>query len=199
MRATDTNWRTKSGFEILFKQHYSVLCAYTYGFVADYGLCEDIVQEVFFKLWTDKQKINIDTSVKSYLYSAARNTALNYIKHQKVKRQYEKVNNDENNYTEQSHEDQLIGEELNAKIQSAINNLPTERRRIFLMSRMDELKYKEIAEKLGISIKTVENQMGKALASLRKDLLGEFPLVLFSLFFRIQKNNERVKKLQKCE
>ena len=187
MRATDTNWRTKSGFEILFKKHYAVLCAYTYGFVADYSLCEDIVQEVFFKLWTDKQKINIDTSVKSYLYSAARNTALNYIKHQKVKRQYEKVNNNESNYTEQSQEAQLIGKELNAKIQSAINNLPTERRRIFLMSRMDELKYKEIAEKLGISIKTVENQMGKALAALRKDLSGEFPLVLFSLFFRIQK------------
>ncbi len=187
MRATDTKWRTKSGFEILFKQHYSVLCAYTYGFVADYNLCEDIVQEVFSKLWTDKQKINIDTSVKSYLYSAARNTALNFIKHQKVKRQYEKVNNDESNYTEQSQEEQLIGKELNAKIQSAINNLPTERRKIFLMSRMDELKYKEIAEKLDISIKTVENQMGKALASLRKDLSGEFPLVLFSLFFRIHK------------
>ena len=82
-----------------------------------------------------------------------RNTALNYIKHQKVKRQYEQINNDESIYTEKSQEEHLIGKELNAKIQSAINNLPTERRKIFLMSRMDELKYKEIAERLDISIK----------------------------------------------
>ncbi len=187
MRATDTKWHTKSGFEILFKKHYSVLCAYCYGFVADYTLGEDIVQEVFSKLWADKRKIRIDTSVKAYLYSAVRNTALNYIKHQKVKRQYEQINNDESIYTEKSQEEHLIGKELNAKIQSAINNLPTERRKIFLMSRMDELKYKEIAEKLDISIKTVENQMGKALASLRKDLSSEFPLVLFILFSRTQK------------
>jgi len=187
MRATDTKWHTKSDFEILFKKHYSVLCAYTYGFVADYSLSEDIVQEVFSKLWTDKRKITIDISVKAYLYSSVRNTALNYIKHQKVKRQYEKVSSDESNYTEQAIDTQLIRQELNAKIQSAINDLPTERRRIFVMSRMDGLKYKEIAEKLDISIKTVENQMGKALASLRKDLSGEFPLVLFALFFRIQK------------
>ncbi|MCG6191020.1 RNA polymerase sigma-70 factor [Maribellus maritimus] len=187
MRATDTKWHTKSGFEILFKKHYSALCAYCYGFVADYSLSEDIVQEVFSRLWTDKRKIKIDSSVKAYLYSAVRNTALNDIKHQKVKREYEKLNNNGNNYTERSIEDQVVGEELNAKIQSAINNLPTERRRIFLMSRMDELKYKEIAEKLDISIKTVENQMGKALASLRKDLSGEFPLVLFNLIFKAQK------------
>ncbi len=187
MRATDTKWHTKSGFEILFKKHYSVLCAYCYGFVADYTLGEDIVQEVFSKLWADKRKIRIDTSVKAYLYSAVRNTALNYIKHQKVKRQYEQINNDESIYTEKSQEEHLIGKELNAKIQSAINNLPTERRKIFLMSRMDELKYKEIAERLDISIKTVENQMGKALAALRKDLSGEFPLVLFTLFSRIHK------------
>ena len=187
MRATDTKWHTKSGFEILFKKHYSVLCAYCYGFVADYTLAEDIVQEVFSRLWADKRKIRIDSSVKAYLYSAVRNTALNDIKHQKVKRQYEKINNDESIYTEKSQEEHLIGKELNAKIQSAINNLPTERRKIFLMSRMDELKYKEIAEKLDISIKTVENQMGKALASLRKDLSSEFPLVLFILFSRMQR------------
>ncbi len=184
MEATDTTWNTKSGFEILFKKHYSVLCAYAYGFVADYSLSEDIIQEVFSKLWTDKQKITIDTSVKAYLYSAVRNVALNYLKHQKVIRQYEGLNKNEDNYVEQSVDEQLIGEELSEKIQSAINKLPTERRKIFLMSRMDGLKYKEIAERLDISIKTVENQMGKALASLRKDLSGEFPLVLFALVFK---------------
>lgn len=77
----------------------------------------------------------------------------------------------------------LIGKELYAKIQSAIEKLPTERRKIFLLSRMDGLKYKEIAEKLEISIKTVENQMGKALASLRTELASESPLVLFALFY----------------
>jgi len=186
MRATDTKWHTKPGFEILFKEHYSVLCAYAYGFVAEYSLSEDIVQEVFSKLWADKKKITITISVKAYLYNAVRNTAFNYIKHQKVIKQYEKMNSDEGNFVGQSLDERLIGNELHAKIQSAIDNLPAERRKIFLMSRIDGLKYKEIAEKLGISIKTVENQMGKALVTLRNDLSGDFPLVLFVLAFGAQ-------------
>ncbi len=175
MRATITKWHTKSGFEILFKEHYSVLCAYAYGFVADYSLSEDIVQEVFSKLWIDKQKVKINSSIKAYLYKAVRNAAFNYLKHQKVVQQYEAVNKDDRN--EAGQDEVLVRKELNSKIHTAINKLSTERRKIFLMSRIDGLKYKEIAEKLSISIKTVENQMGKALACLRKDLKGEYPPV----------------------
>ncbi|GET34905.1 DNA-directed RNA polymerase sigma-70 factor [Prolixibacter bellariivorans] len=199
MEATGTKWQTKSGFEILFRKHYSVLCAYAYGFVADYGLSEDIVQEVFFKLWTDKGRIAIETSVKAYLYQMVRNTSLNYLKHKNVIKQYEIANKDESNYIGESLDELLIGKELNAKIQAAIEKLPTERRKVFLLSRMDGLKYKEIAEKLNISIKTVENQMGKALSTLRTELAGESPLVLFALFYRARTINKQTLHNQKCE
>ncbi|GET25340.1 RNA polymerase sigma-70 factor [Prolixibacter sp. NT017] len=199
MEATGTNWQTKSGFEILFKKHYSILCAYAYGFVTDYSLSEDIVQEVFFKLWTDKKRITIATSVKAYLYQMVRNTALNYLKHKNVIRHYEIANKDEINYVGESLDELLIGKELNAKIQAAIEKLPPERRKVFLLSRMDGLKYKEIAEKLEISIKTVENQMGKALSSLRTELAGESPLVLFALFYGAQPTIEKTLHSQKCE
>ncbi|WP_051539083.1 RNA polymerase sigma-70 factor [Prolixibacter bellariivorans] len=168
-------------------------------FCSDYGLSEDIVQEVFFKLWTDKGRIAIETSVKAYLYQMVRNTSLNYLKHKNVIKQYEIANKDESNYIGESLDELLIGKELNAKIQAAIEKLPTERRKVFLLSRMDGLKYKEIAEKLNISIKTVENQMGKALSTLRTELAGESPLVLFALFYRARTINKQTLHNQKCE
>lgn len=179
MGITGIIWRTKSGFEKLFREHYPVLCAYAYGFVSDYSLSEDIVQDVFLKFWSDRWKIAINTSVKSYLYKAVGNSAFNYIKHQKVIRQYEteKKNDDENE--ERSAEDIMSVKELDAKIQSAMSGLPDGQRKIFMMSRMDGLKYREIAYKLGISVKTVENQMGKALAGLRRDLYGDIPRDLY--------------------
>ncbi len=183
MKATLAQWHTKPGFEILFKEHYSALCAYAYGFVADYSQSEDIVQEVFAKLWAGKRKIDMDTSPKAYLYKAVGNVALNHIKHKKVEKKYEKENIAYGDYTEKGLDELLINKELSIKIQSAIERLPEGRRNVFLMSRMDGLKYKEIAEKLNVSVKTVENQMGKALSSLRKDLSGESPLVLMILCF----------------
>ena len=175
------------------------MCAYAYGFIADYGWSEDIVQEVFFKLWIDRTRITIQTSVKAYLYQMVRHAALNHLKHDHVKRAHEKTAKDTGTFYGESLEEQFIGKELNAKIQSAINALPAERRKIFLLSRMDGLKYKEIAEKLGISVKTVENQMGKALAGLRKELAGESPLVLFALLYRVQKEMDSPLHTHECE
>lgn len=180
------NWQTKEGFEILFRHYYEPLCAYVFGVLKDPDSSEEVVQDLFVKMWSKRKSIPSDTSINSYLYRAARNMALNQIKHLEIKDQYKHFNKKEMDNAEQNIGNPSEESELNKLVQQAIEKLPTERKRIFLMSRNEDLKYKEIAEKLGISIKTVENQMGKALATLRKDLAEYLPAIIVAIILNIK-------------
>lgn len=171
---------------MLFKEHYEPLCAYVFGVVKDYDVCEDVVQNLFVKLWIKRKNIPADTSIKAYLYKAAQNAALNQIKHLKIKDKYKQYNKENLDIAKQNFADTMEESELSATIQRAIDKLPKECRKIFLMSRNDGLKYKKIAEELNISIKTVENQMGKALSRLRTDLADYLPAVLIAIIIGIK-------------
>ena len=117
-------------------------------------------------------------SISAYLYRAVHNESLNYIKHQQVRSSHT-LHVAYNMKNEVEHRaKQVIAAELEKKIHSALNELPEQCRTIFQMSRFDEMKYREIADKLGISVKTVENQMGKALKLLRMKLV-EFLTFIF--------------------
>lgn len=178
----------KNDFETLFNVHYSRLCAYAYNFLKEQEGSEEIVQEVFFKLWVHRQDIHIESSMESYLYRAVRNASLNLIKHISIREKYKKHNQQEIEYNEQVESDPANVSELELKIRNSIDLLPEQRRKIFILSRYEQLKYKEIADKLGISVKTVENQMGKALQFLRKELADYLPLII--LFFNHFFNGE---------
>ncbi|MBT3241944.1 MAG: RNA polymerase sigma-70 factor [Bacteroidetes bacterium] len=173
---------SKSEFESLFRDHYSKLCAYANVFLNDLDAAEDIVQEVLFKLWKGRENLVIKSSVKSYLFRAVRNACLNLISHISIREDYKSFNEQEIQQTEQKFVDDSIVSELENKIRESIDLLPIERRKVFVMSRYDGLKYREIADKLGISVKTVENQMYKALQFMRKNLSDYMPLIL--LIFR---------------
>lgn len=176
-------WHSKREFETVFREHYSSLCAYAIGFVKEQETCEDIVQETFVKFWNNRNEIEIETSVKSYLYRAVRNACLNFIKHSNISNAFKQYNSEEISYSEQNQGDALATSELEQKIRNTIDLMPTERRKIFIMSRYEELKYKEIAERLDISIKTVENQMGKALAFLRNELTDFLPTIILIIYY----------------
>ncbi|MDM8158340.1 RNA polymerase sigma-70 factor [Labilibaculum sp. K2S] len=171
----------RTDFEALFNAHYSRLCAYAYNFLKEQEGSEEVVQEVFFKLWIHRHDIHIENSIESYLYRAVRNTSLNLIKHINIREKYKEHNQQEIEYSERLENDPMNASELELKIRSSIDLLPEQRRKIFILSRYEQLKYKEIADKLGISVKTVENQMGKALQFLRKELADYLPLL--ALFF----------------
>ena len=178
----------RTDFETLFNAHYSRLCSYAYNFLKEEEGSEEVVQEVFFKLWIHRHDIRIESSMESYLFRAVRNSSLNLIKHINIREKYKEHNRQEIEYSERLENDPMNASELELKIRSSIDLLPEQRRKIFILSRYEQLKYKEIADKLGISVKTVENQMGKALQFLRKELADYLPLLL--LFFHHFFNGE---------
>ncbi len=178
-----TQIHSRKGFEALFREHYDGLCTYVYFYLKDRAASEEVVQELFFNLWKKREELEITTSVKSYLYKSARNHSLNVIKHIEVRENYKKLNEEQRSEAEShSHHDMEVGE-LQARISKAIDKLPPERQKIFMMSRYEDLKYREIADKLDLSVKTVEAQMGKALKFLREELADYLPLWMFILFF----------------
>lgn len=175
--------RTKEDFERVFKTWYSRLCSYANGFLKDLDASEEIVQEVMVKIWANRETLAINTSIRSYLFRAVRNGCLNLLKHITIREEYKSFREREDSTLQRSHEEEVMGSELKEKIRLAIDRLPLERRRVFIMSRYDGLSYQQIADQLGISVKTVENQMGNALKFLRQELADYLPFLLLLFYF----------------
>ncbi len=157
-------------FERLFREFYSPLCSFAFKYTRDMDEAEEIVQQLFYTYWKNKESIEVKVSIKSYLYQATKNKCLKLIEHNKVKGKYSSMvlsQKTEDDYDSQSSVEE---EELNQIIEETIGSLPSKCREIFLLSRFDGLKYAEIAKKLSISIKTVEANMGKALKHIRLGL-----------------------------
>ena len=152
--------------EELFKKFYSDVCYAVYRIIPDVARSEDIAQDVFLEVWRKRETLEIKTSVKAYLKRAGVNKALNYIRANKVK--FEDDDSYEmRNLSIRDHGDEVEVQDLQAIIDEAVESLPKKCRAVFSLSRFEELSYKEIAAKLEISVKTVENQIGKALKILR--------------------------------
>lgn len=160
----------------LFQSHYLMVCKTINRFIEDRSLTEDLAQEVFIRLWQKRNQLNITHSIGAYLRRMAINEALVHIRKNK-KYHIDELNPTLHDSSEDGSEEQFLYGELKQHITLAIDMLPPRCRTVFQLSRFEELTYREIAEKLDISIKTVENQMGKALKILREKLKGY--LVLF--------------------
>jgi len=174
----------EQAFEQLFKEHFKSLYAYAYTILKNEATAEEIVQNVFYKIWEKKVPDTIQTSLKAYLYKAVYHESLNYLKHQKIKAQYHThVMHGSKDEADHTPSRKVLVKELEEKLRQALNTLPPQCRTIFQMSRFDGLKYQEIADELGISIKTVENQMGKALKQLRVKLIDYLPIFILALFY----------------
>jgi RNA polymerase sigma-70 factor (ECF subfamily) len=133
---------------------------------------EEIVQNIFVKLWEKKEDISIRENVSGYLYRAVHNESLNYLRHQKVRVAYQSYAMRQHKQSEQERPaEKVVMSELEKRLAIALRELPEQCRTIFQLSRFEDLRYREIADKLGLSIKTVENQMGKALKLLRLKLV----------------------------
>lgn len=181
---TDFFEKIKNGdikaFEMLFHQYYGYLCSYAVKIVNDKDEAEEIVQDFFVRLWEKRNQISIESSVKNYFFRSIKNLCINSIQHDKIKAKHaQKVISESETNT--SAEDYFVEFDLAEKIEESIQALPNKRREIFRLSREEGLKYREIAEKLNVSIKTVETQMSLAIKTLREKLKKY--TAFFTLFF----------------
>jgi RNA polymerase sigma-70 factor (ECF subfamily) len=183
--------RDNEAFKTIYEIYYSRILTYCVGYVIDRNVAQELTQDTFVKLWEKSELFPDDTMLQPLLYRIARNNCLNYLKHLKVTEKYNKMQAhrqseiEMNLYALSDETAQLIiSEELEAKIIQAINSLPPACKKVFEMSRMDEKKYSEIAEELGIAEKTVENQIQKALKIMRKELKDYLPFLVFINFFQ---------------
>ncbi|MHA4810558.1 RNA polymerase sigma-70 factor [Flavitalea flava] len=165
-------------FEQVFKSHFKNLHAYASTLIKDPASGEEVVQNVFLRLWEKKDNMDMLENIAAYLYRAVHNESLNYLKHLKVKSAYQSfaMRRPPPNNPEQASEKIKLGE-LESRLGKALNDLPEQCRTIFQLSRFEELKYREIADRLGLSVKTVENQMGKALKILRLKMVDFLPFI----------------------
>lgn len=162
----------KQQFEALFKSHFAHLCNFARQFVLDEEVAQDIVQKVFISLWEKREDIDPKLSIKSYLFTSVRNKCLNHIRDEKKYRS-QVLDLDHADFEIAVEEDHFGEEELKQKIEAALASLPPKCRQVFEMSRFQQMKYKEIAEELELSQKTVEAHMSKAMKILR-EVLGPY-------------------------
>ena len=172
--------RIRSGderaLEIVFRAHFAGMASFVERYVRSPDMAEELVQDIFLKIWTKRERIAEIESLKTYLYRAARNQALNHLRRMKLERRWQEEQAAAGEpSTTFAADDDASGQELAEMVQEAINRLPPRCREIFLLSRDGGLTYAEIAKSLEISVKTVETQMGRALKALRGALEGRTP------------------------
>ena len=171
----------KKAFEELFKSYFTPLCSFAQKFVNDIDAAKDIVHNVFINLWNKREQVDLDTSLKSYLFQGVHNRCLNYIRDNKKLVQFDAPQSEAELGKYLESRDHLESSEAELRINNALDELPDKCKEIFLMNRFDGLKYREIAEKLDISIKTVETQMSRALKTLREKLSDMISILIFLL------------------
>lgn len=174
-----------SDFDQIYLENFQALHRYAYTMVNDRELAEEMVHQVFLKILEKAEPIDVHTSLKAYLLRAVNNECLNHIKHQKVRQNYQSYATSIMRDKVEQPSGKLVYNELELHVARAINDLPEQCRTIFQLSRFEELKYAEIAKQLGISVKTVESHMRKALKRLRLELVDYLPLVVWMFINRL--------------
>jgi len=157
----------EQAFDALFKRYYSALCRFAVLFAKKEDDAEEIVQFFFVKIWNNRKKIKITSSVKSYLYTSVRNASLNFIQKEKTRDAYEEKYGDHAPEISEN----PIPDEFNEIYNNAVEKLPERTKEVFILCKNEGLTYSEIAEYLQISAKTVENNMGIAFRKLREFLM----------------------------
>lgn len=162
---------TVQEFEHAFDLYYTSVRNFLYYKTSQSGLAEDIAQDAFVKLWEKRENID-KSSIKAYVFTIANNLAINHLKRDQLKFKFLKLQGDKKDI--KTPEYLLEMQEFDEKLQAVLAKIPDGAREVFLMNRIDDLKYREIAEMLGISMKAVEKRMSRALAIIREHISGKF-------------------------
>ncbi|MDR3262203.1 MAG: RNA polymerase sigma-70 factor [Tannerella sp.] len=158
-----------NAFDILFTEYYPKVRSFLFGFIKDQEIASDLTQDVFFKVWVNRESISRTVSFRAYLFRMARNLVYDYYEHINVVERYnlEQRERKEDSY---SIDEEIYAGELSLLIDAIISKMPPQRKRIFVMSRQDGLSNDEIADALNINKRTVENHITQALHDIKKEL-----------------------------
>lgn len=160
-----------SGFEALFHMHYAALCSTAWRIVLDKDIAEDIVQNVFYRLWKERDTLTINTSLKDHLSESTIRQSVNYIKRYKNTLRREEPSGAGTGHTVNSSERLMEIEEVGALVETVVKSLPDSCRIVFVLIRYEHLRYKKIAEHLDIPVRKVENYMMEAMKHFNRYLL----------------------------
>lgn len=179
-------------FESLFKSYYTPLCLYTVNITGRQDVSEEIVQDIFYIFWKERERLTLLHSAKSYLYGAVKNRSLQYCEHIEVRRRHREavLSGKVKPEPTATPQEELEYYELEKLIDHTLQQLPGRRMQIFRMHREDGLKYAEIASAMNLSVKTVEAEMTKALQTLRKEV------EVYTRTKRTQKESTQLKQKQ---
>lgn len=172
----------RNGFKDIFQEYFQPLCHLSLHYLEDKEEAKEVVQNAFMKLWEIRMELDVNSNIRNFLFTIVKNNCLNSLKRKQILlKHHEKIIWMELHYQYESlsriGDDYMEIKELKLKIDLAIKNLPEHVRIVFEMSRLEELKNREIAEKLGITLKTVEAHLTKALKILRNDLKDYLPII----------------------
>ena len=166
----------EAAFQTLFRYHYPRSCVYAKRLTGDADGAREVVQDLFVRLYEHRQGLPAPGSLKSYLYAAVRNACLNRLKQAQTRQLHHQQMLYQSSPVEDT--DALVQLELEEKIWRAVQDLPGQCGKIFRMNRFEDKKNRQIADELGISVRTVETQISKALRLLRQALSDFLPLLL---------------------
>jgi len=170
-----------TAFDKIYKRYSNRLYIFVFGILKSQKDAEDIIQEVFIKVWDKRDKINEYLSFQSYLFTISHNTTINIIRKKLKETEFvSQLKSLQNPTEESSNETEIEYKELKERLKNTINKLPQRQQQVYSLSRNEELSYKEIADKLDISVNTVENHMVKALKFVRENMSS--PSYLSAIF-----------------
>lgn len=170
-------------FERLFYDYFPPLCVFAHRYIDDRVVCEDIVQDTFLKIWKNRKEQEVTTSVRNFLITSVKHNCLNYLKRKDLEETYIRRRTDQvADGFFVSNDDLYTTRELEQLIETALNKLPKNIREVFEMNRFEGITYARIAEVRGISVKTVEAYMSKALKLLRVELADYLPFLILFLW-----------------
>lgn len=171
----------KYAFKQLYEQYYSRVVAFIVGMIKKEDIANDLAQDVFVNLWLGRKRLDISQNLQNYIFVASRNAAINYLRkelvhvHEQIETVQEKI------YAESNVEDSIFAREINLLVEMVVSDMPKQRQLIYRMSREEGLSNNEIANKLGISKRSVENQLSIALKEIRQSILTYIIFLLYML------------------
>ncbi|WP_294546202.1 RNA polymerase sigma-70 factor [uncultured Bacteroides sp.] len=172
----------RQAFTRIFRAYYKDLVLFGGTYIPEKSVCEDIVQNIFLKLWNDRKTLEIELSLKAYLLKAVRNYCLDELRHRRIIDEHIAYELKSPSINIDTTENYILYSDLCQQLRNALEQLPPQEREVFEMSRLENIKYQEIADRLNISVRTVEVRISKALKQLRI-LLKDFYLLFFFFLF----------------